>query len=754
MRKIIYATLTAISIFLIQCTPSPNREQQETNAQPVHQDVPYKQDFSIKYYKTSEDEAYSKAFMDRNGVIQVLSNKGLMRTYDGQFLYPGELILDRTYRPLTDKNISAITNIDDQFVYLDDKAVLSNAWAGRLFIKHGLKNAKIFDGSEKLEFLISDGKSLEYLGEGKVLWKGAMKGSEILKAIRFDENSKTFWLMSENTISKVLPSNKNIETVFSGKGFTSFAITNNKIVIGTKEGYLEVDKSSGKQIGNLYTKLPWTEITAIEEIDGNLWFGSTKGAFMLRNDGKFNYYYGERWLPGNEVIQISQAFDESVLVLTSQGLGQIVFKEMTLHEKAIFFEKQVRDRHIRLGFNAELRDMEKGNLASGRLKDSDNDGLWTSMYLGGQIFRYAVTKSPEALRNCQESLEAMERLYDINPVPGFPSRSFERSGYIEHLGNPERWLHTNDPEWDWKSTTSSDEAIGHIFAFGVMAELIDDEDMKTRAITLIDTLMSHVVKNDMYMVDHDGKPTTWGRWNPEYVNARPKMVGDRKINASNIVGMLQTAYHFTGKEKYKETAFELMDEHGYLENLMRPMSEIGKAPEDADDWSKMLSESWNHSDDEMYFVGYWGLYRYAFNDSLKQMYKETIIDHWEAERPEKEGAWNIMTALTGTEEFDLDEAIWYLQEHPLDLIDWEIMNSHRKDIEFMEPNFREQTITEVLPPDERPIQRHNGNMFRLDRDKGNGVSEHSAGDIWLLPYWMGRYLGVISAPVSETSPVN
>jgi hypothetical protein len=161
----------------------------------------------------------------------------------------------------------------------------------------------------------------------------------------------------------------------------------------------------------------------------------------------------------------------------------------------------------------------------------------------------------------------------------------------------------------------------------------------------------------------------------------------------------------------------------------------------------MLSESWNHSDDEMYFVGYWGLYRYAFNDTLKQKYKEAIIDHWQAERPEKEGAWNIMTALTGTDEFDLDEAVWYLQEHPMDLIDWVIMNSHRKDIELIEPNFREQTITEVLPPDERPVQRHNGNMFNLDRGRGNGTSEHSAGDIWLLPYWMGRYLGVISGPI-------
>ena len=38
-------------------------------------------------------------------------------------------------------------------------------------------------------------------------------------------------------------------------------------------------------------------------------------------------------------------------------------------------------------------------------------------------------------------------------------------------------------------------------------------------------------------------------------------------------------------------------------------------------WSKMLSDGWNHSDDEMYYCGYWGLYRYAFNDTLKAKYK-------------------------------------------------------------------------------------------------------------------------------------
>jgi len=746
MKKTLYTYFVLLLLIFASCTEASKENIEKTVALPMYKDVPYQQDYAVKYKVQKEDISLSKVFMDRNGVIQVASSDGILRTHDGQFLYPGLLIADRTYRPLSDKNVAGMTVYKEQFIYLDDKAVLSNAWAGNLFLKHDLPKADIIAAGNEFDFLISDGSALQFLSKSKTPWQGQMNKDSV-QDILYNETSKDFWVLGKKSVASFNTTTKEFKTILDGNDFTSFAFFNGNLIVGTNSGYLTLDVSSGKQIGDLNSKLPATEITDLETINGHLWFGSTQGAFKLREDGKFDYYYGKRWLPGNAVKHISKGTDGSVLLLTNGGLGQIVFEEMTLFDKAQYYEKQVRNRHIRLGFNAHLVDMDEGNFDTGRLSDSDNDGLWTTMYLAGQVFRYAVTNSDEALQNCMEAMEAMERLFRINPVPGFPSRSFERSGYIEQLGNPERWQHTDDPEWDWKATTSSDEAIGHIFAYGVMAELMDN-DLKDRAITLMDTLMSHVVRNDMYLVDFDGEPTTWARWNPDYVNALPKMVGDRKINSSNIIGMLQTAYQFTGKEKYKEKAFELMDNHGYLENLTRPMKEIAMAPDDADDWSKMLSESWNHSDDEMYFLGYWGLYRYAFNDSLKAKYKEAIIDHWEIERPEKEGAWNIMTALTGTPEFDLDEAAWYLREHPMDLVTWDIMNSHRKDITHIAANFREQTTKEVLPPDERRVQRHNANMFQLDKVGSDGSQEFSAGDIWLLPYWMGRYLEVISEPQS------
>ena len=150
----------------------------------------------------------------------------------------------------------------------------------------------------------------------------------------------------------------------------------------------------------------------------------------------------------------------------------------------------------------------------------------------------------------------------------------------------------------------------------------------------------------------------------------------------------------------------------------------------------------------MYFLAYWGLYPYALNDTLKEKYKAAIKDHWEFERSERDGLWNLCYAMTGAQDFDLDETAWFFREFPLDMIEWPQHNSHRKDIELVPENFREETTKEILPPDERPELKHNRNVFTLDKNN-KGTAELGAGDTFLLPYWMGRFLGVISGPVYE-----
>lgn len=746
MKLLLYVPL-ALSVMFSACSNGSVPSQQQH-----YPDTVFLQDYSVKYYVEGESANLKRAYANRDGKIQILDANALRHLSNGEFLYPGTIVDDRTYRFMAAKNIVDMLLAQGQFVYLDADAVLSNAWSGRMYVLHQLETPTTFAANNRLDFLITDGTRLHLVQDESVAWKGALSGGGIRQVLNHPADDDLFYVLTAEAIHRFSVADRQFEPLFTGTALTAADVDANKgeLIVGTTDGYFRLGLDNGEVRGEIQRKLPWTDITAVKVIGQDHWFGTARGAFVVKPEGRVDYYASERWLPGDEVLHLAPGREGSILVLTTAGLGEICFKPMTLHEKALYYEQQVRDRHIRLGFNSTLSGLVNGDLSTGYLSDSDNDGLWTSLYLAGQAFRYATTGEQQALDHCVESLDAMARLYDIHHVPGFPARSYERRGEGDtrtQLSDPERWQLAEHPDWYWKATTSSDEAIGHIFAFGVVAELVDHEPTRQKAIELIDTLMGHIVKNDLYLVDYDGQPTTWGRWNPEYVNGFPTSVGDRKLNSSNIIGMLQTAYHFTGKEIYKETAFDLMDNHGYLENLMRPMSEIGKAPEGADDWSQMLSSAWNHSDDEMYFAGYWGLFRYAFNDSLKAQFKASIIDHWEAERPEKEGAWNIFTAITGVAEFDMDEAAWYLREYPLDLIQWRVQNSHRKDIVPLPPNFRTQTIEEVLPPDELRITRHNANRFSLDG--GSNSAENSAGDIWLFPYWMGRYLQVIGAPEGQ-----
>jgi hypothetical protein len=698
-------------------------------ATPTYIDRPFLQDSSEKIPLASSigDAKLLKVRADRNDRIIVLSNKGLLQV-DAGTLKP-----DRQCRPLADMQIKDIEVFQDQFVYLTDRYVLSNAWAGQLLVEHQVSDAhKLAMGSQSSVLVIGDGQTVLFEGSKAVL-KWEVMGKEI-KQVAFDRAVERYLLLDERglrTLGRSIQGRSILEGLVP-LNCLEFANDGHTILIGTSDGCFRRDPNSLRN-ERMEKRLPCTDIRCIRTIDGDTWFGTPRGAFALRPDGRIDYYASKRWLVDDAVVDIWPGPDRSVLILSETGLNIVHFREMTLAEKAAHFDRLTRQRHIRNGFSSSLAMSTPGDLSTGTLIDSDNDGLWTAMYLAGELFRYAVTKSEDALRNCYESFEAMERLSLITPIQGFPARSFERAGYP--VADKSRWHVTEDGRWAWKGTTSSDEIVGHFFAYAIFAEVVPEQAWRQRAIALINGIMDHIVRNNWYLIDYDGKPTPWGRWHPEYVNRFPPGVGDRRLNSAEIIAFLQTAYHFTHKDLYRQKAIELLNDHGYLDNITIPVSKLSRVP------GVDLTTEWNHSDDELAFLSYWNLYRYAFTPELRERYRGAIRDHWEIERPEKNPLWNFLYAATGAEQFDLEESIWSLREFPLDTISWTVRNSHRKDIEPLGPNFRHQSTKTVLPPDERPMSKYNGNAFRLDG--GDDGREEFSGDIFLLPYWLGRYLGII-----------
>ncbi len=723
----------------------------------VYTDNGFIQEYSVKYYTDSAAGMLLALAADRNRNIQVLTENGIVVPDNGQLFYSGRLIRDLSYSPMLNKKIIDFSLYHNQFIYLDSVYIFSNAWAGKLQISHGMQHAKMFAAGKDFSFLIYDGKNIAFINsDGKVAATDTLTG---IKQIKFQEKLNRFILVTSSRILAYSPG-KPIEKIAERKNITCAEplADSDSIAAGTAGGYFIWPDTT------LHTLLPACNITSLTEINHVLWFGTSMGAFHKNEQGKYSYYAGERWLPGNNVVQIQQGPDSSVLVLTDKGLAQIISKKMTLEEKAMFFERQVRQKNIRYGLNCSASQLPNG-YSTAVTGNQPSDNLWTSMYLASQLYRYRVTSSEEAKQNAMEAFDAMERLFTVTNIPGLFARSYERDYKTENTKGPDwerkelysgspanLWLRAADhPNWTWRSTASSDQTVGQIFALTTVLELADDETWKNRARKCLSNLMDYILKNNLYIIDVDGEPTLWGKWNPDYVNAFPKNVGDRRLYSSNITAFLQAAYKFSGDKKFREKAEELLNKYGYLDNLMRPISEIG--PSDATELSKILSEEWNHSDDEMYFLAYPSLVKYALTPALKKKYIQSITDHWNSERTEKNALWNFIYAMTTGKDFDLKNSIGFLQQYPLDLRNWGMQNSHRKDIELIPDNFRKQTTSELLPLSELPLYRHNGNIYQLDSN-GNGTTLISAGDVWLLPYWMGRYLGIISPPGNSENQVH
>jgi hypothetical protein len=693
-------------------------------------DAPFKQATSVKYILSDELKGakMKKVVVDYNEIVYVLTDKGLYRDYN-----ENEISKDLFFRLLATKIPVDITVQEGTgylyYLYADE--FLTNAHAGTIY-EYFPKNKyqRLLVNKEDQVLLIGDKKAALYHRTKKVSDLKLPKG-ELVEAY---VDNKMFYYLTAQAIYRL--ENGDWKVLHKGQNLTAITFTPNEIFVGTIDGYYSLNIYDGGNILEKNNRLPVPNITDIRQVGTQLWFGSDNGAFLKETDG-YRYFAGGRWLDNNDIIDITYDSKGNIYFLTPTGLNKVKYITQTLADKTEKFQDDIRKYHMRFGWVTEIKYKVPGDLKSAYTKDNDNDGLWSSLYLGSQAFRYATTGETIAKRYVWETFESFERLLTVNPLKGFPSRTFERRGILEY---GDAWRPSQEEEWDWKGTTSTDEYIAYLFVASLMDEfIVKTKEEKQRVANFIDAIMTHIIENDYYFVDVDGKPTRWGRWNPEYVNWYPLYVSDRKLNSAHLIAGLQLAYDLTGKEIYKTEAFKMMDEYGYLDNIMAPMKDMRKTL-DYNHMGDIMGDSWNHSDDEMSFITYYVLYKYAFNSDLKQKYVEVTREHWEMERPEKDGLWEMLTyAVSG--DIDIESTMFFLREFNFDLDRYSTKNSHRKDLEFLPENYRGQTTPQLLYPGEREMHRHNTNPFALDQ--GGGGFSRLAGDEYLLPYWMARYYKVV-----------
>lgn len=494
--------------------------------------------------------------------------------------------------------------------------------------------------------------------------------------------------------------------------------------------------------------LPYTDVTSgVRLPDGALWVGAKRGLmFRAPQAPRWRLFHSRRWLPNDHVVDIAIDAAGAVWVKTPAGVVRLSRRETTLEKKIDGIEQELQRRHVRHGLvgSTDPGDPTKpdGGIWQG---SSDNDGLWTSIYVAAEALRYAVTQDPEAKKNAAASLEALLFLEEVTGIPGFVARSFY-PGDISfdpadvHGGE---WHRTKDGKWWWKGDTSSDELDGHYFAYAIYYDVAADEAERERIRGVVRRITDRILDNDYYYVGATGKPTTWGVFAPEKLNHDLYWIDDRGLNSLELLSHLKVAEHITGDAKYRKAAQELIDKHGYAINTVLQK------------WI-WPPDSINHSDDELAFLVYYPLMWYERDPELRKVYMAGLERSWQIERPERSPLFNFIYAAGLQAEhvadpskrpekaflepasYDRDLCIEWFREVPADTTQWAVRNSDRNDLgELAENRHGAKHSRFVLPIAERRVMRWNGDPYELDGG-GDGRSRDDGAFI-LLPYWMGRY---------------
>jgi len=510
-----------------------------------------------------------------------------------------------------------------------------------------------------------------------------------------------------------------------------------------------------KRIGQITQKdgLPDIDVNALAKApDGKMWIGTNHG--VARFNGKnWSLLFGQRWLLDDEVRDIIFDTVGTGWIATAKGVSAIKQKKMTLAQKANHFFRVTYQRHVRPPYLVEKNLLPvPGDTTKWEPLDDDNDGQYTSLYLAMESFRYAVTKSPEAKERAQKAFEALRFLQTVTATPGFvartvipsewkrmfdPNREYTARDWAEiqfreprYKPMEKRWRLSGDGKWLWKGDTSSDEITGHMFGYLFYFDLVANKKEKKRVAEHVCKIVDYIINGGFVLRDIDGKHTRWGVWAPERLNFDPDWKAERGINSVEILSYLKLAYHVSGKEMYQSEYLKLLHEFNYIENVQQ---------------AKTFNPSWiTHIDDELLALAFPCLLLHERDSALLKLYRDSLDRWYSGVQADESPYFDFTYAMLSDFLPDVPRILQWFCDTPLDLVRWRLDNAGRMDVRIVRsPELENLQTDRMLPISERSFFRWDNNPWYAVQ--GDGGHTEADGVFWLLPYWIGRYLGFIDA---------
>lgn len=331
-----------------------------------------------------------------------------------------------------------------------------------------------------------------------------------------------------------------------------------------------------------------------------------------------------------------------------------------------------------------------------------DSALWTGAYLAAESFRYKITASPDALANVKSALAGLQSLVDVTGDNRLARCIVTaNSPYAAGIASQEasNTIHQQAP-WIWVDNTSRDQVVGAFFGLGVAFDLVNDPGVQGAISNLATLLVGFIAHHD---------------WSPNDDIANTFLLRPEELKM-----LLLVARHVNPSQSISGPLFELPVDTAVSLDVLNNDSYY-KFNLDYMTFYNLLRLDDSYGDHSAYQIvrNYTASHQNAFFD---------IIDR----------------AVNGASPARDDETQSLLSQ-------W--LQRPRRDPYIDDTQLVPVCGAEACQPIPVPIRPTTDFLWQRDPFQltggGYGTIE-GAGIDYILPYWMGRYYGVI-APDPETS---
>ena len=441
---------------------------------------------------------------------------------------------------------------------------------------------------------------------------------------------------------------------------------------------------------------------------------------------------------------------------------------------------------------------------------SENNGLWTSLYVASQAFRYAATGDAEALAQLRRTLNGTYQMLQITGKSGLYTRDFrdpslpqqycieDEEPYASAATDNERYARYVPPAedmvgnqfvkidddgcfktWDtgldngnggwvkhpeyctdsrfagfcWQMNVSKDEYAGHMFAAGIVARLVDDEEVRQIAIDILGKVGHHLVDNNFWISDYDGRNTRYGSAHAMSLDEIPGS------NAIMALAWIKEAAVATGDAELAAVYYDcLLQMSGELECIDQPYEMPKDYRRYLNDMGLALGCKSNYDTISIAVLNYFNLIWYEEDADLRKTYRDFFRENTKGPDEDGRDLWAeadpfknmILVSMMEPGMYDAQEVQAMIRDSVCSLKRFHTDKINRaKDNSGYEAwcdSPRHGSLAEhPIPVEERcsSIFEWWGDPNEREQCSENLRLAQPPAD-FLLPYWMGRYFGYIS----------